>query len=89
MISELKRLGSKHLVVVRYSPGHPFDQEWVYNEADIDDAPIVWAREMDAPAENRKLLAYFHDRKAWLFEADVGTLSPLPPDSNPWTTPAP
>jgi hypothetical protein len=70
MMSELKQLGGKHLIVVRYSPQHNPHEEWVYNEADIDNSAVVWAREMDRD-EDRKLLDYFHDRKAWLLETDV------------------
>jgi hypothetical protein len=60
----------KQLVIVRYSPNHSPDQEWVYNHADIDGSKVVWAREMDV-ASNEKLLAYFADRDAWLLQADV------------------
>lgn len=59
----------KHLVIVRYGPNHNPHQEWVYNEADIDAAKVIWAREMDE-AQNRKLLDYFKDRHIWLLEAD-------------------
>jgi hypothetical protein len=62
--------GGRHLVVVRYGPGHDLLAEWVYNAADIDGAPVVWARETDA-ASMRRLFAYFHDRRAWLIEADA------------------
>jgi hypothetical protein len=69
MLDELERDGGHHLVIVRYGPKHSKQNEWVYNEADIDSAKVVWAREIDA-AENRKLLEYFRDRQAWLLEVN-------------------
>jgi len=73
----LEEAGERHLVVVRYWPGHDPDAEWVYNAADIDGAKVVWAREMDA-ARNRELLDYFKDRRAWLLEADAAPPSLTP-----------
>ena len=67
--TQLQHEPGRHLVLVRYRPGHNAFEEWVYNEASIDAAPVVWAREMD-PARNRELLDYFKDRRAWLVEAD-------------------
>jgi hypothetical protein len=61
---------AKQLVIVRYAPWHPPNQEWVYNHADIDGSKVVWAREMDA-ASNDELIQYFSDREAWLLQADV------------------
>lgn len=61
--------GGKHLMIVRYELRHDPGDEWVYNGADLDGPPVVWARELD-PASNRKLLDYFADRKAWLVEPD-------------------
>jgi hypothetical protein len=60
----------KQLVVVRYSPFHHPNQEWVYNSADIDGSKVVWAREVD-PQQDAELLRYFRDREVWLLEADV------------------
>jgi len=64
---------------VRYAPNLSNSGEWVYNKADIDNARVIWAREMD-PAENRKLLNYFKDRRAWLLQvnADETRLIPYP-----------
>lgn len=77
IIASLKRDGGKHLIIVRYAPNHSPHQEWVYNEADIDHAPVVWAREMDEE-QNRKLLDYFRSRRAWLLEADAKLPSLVP-----------
>jgi hypothetical protein len=59
----------KLLVFVRYSPRHPFQDEWVYNAADIDGARIVWARDLGEP-ENEKLRRYYPDRAVILLEPD-------------------
>jgi hypothetical protein len=73
LLEQFRQTEGQHLVIVRYRPEHWYHFEWVYNEADIDGAKVVWAREMD-PAQNRALLAYFKDRRVWLLDADV--LSP-------------
>ena len=52
--------------------GSQLYREWVYNEANIDGAKVVWAREMDT-AHNRKLLEYFADRCVWLLVRCAGT----------------
>lgn len=66
---ELAAIPGKLLVFVRYSRQHIFQDEWIYNEADIDRARIVWAR--DLGAEDEKLRAYYPDRKVLLLEPDV------------------
>jgi hypothetical protein len=65
----LRSQPGKQLAIVRYSAQHnPYD-EWVYNSADIESSPVIWAREMDN-AHNRELLRYYHDRTAWLVQPD-------------------
>ena len=72
LLRELESSGEPHLVIVRYSSDHSPHKEWVYNEADIDNAKVVWAREMNA-AQNRDLISYFKGRRIWLLEPDVTT----------------
>lgn len=75
---QLNAIPGKKLVLVRYSPEHEPFAEWVYNGADIDHSPIVWARDMDGQS-NQQLTAYFKDRQVWLLEADE-----TPPKLIPW-----
>ncbi len=58
------------LALVRYKPRHNFFEEWVYNRADIANAKVVWARELD-DASNRALIRCFHSRRVWLVEPDA------------------
>jgi hypothetical protein len=66
---QLATVPGKLLLFVRYYPQHLFQQEWVYNRADIDGARVVWARDL-GPEENAKLLTYYNDRAALLLEPD-------------------
>jgi len=68
--AELNAIPGEHLVIVRYSLEHDVRLEWVYNEADIDHARIIWARDMSA-IENQRLLTYYEGRQIWLLQADA------------------
>jgi hypothetical protein len=61
----LKGKGGRHLVLVEYGPGHSVHEEWVYNEADIEAATVVWARPMSREGWQR-LARRFADRTIWL-----------------------
>jgi len=74
--ASLSHLPGRHLVLVRYRPGHNTGQEWVYNEADIDNAKVVWARELDE-SQNPRLIEYFKDRRLWLADVDRSP-NPIP-----------
>lgn len=65
----LTEAGGRHLVIVRYGENHNPHYEWVFNEADIDGARIVWARDM-GEARNREILDYYPERTAWRLTVD-------------------
>ncbi len=66
-----------HLVLLRYTPSHDPGDEFVYNAADIDRSPIVWARDMGDEG-NRELLDYYPTRKVWLLQPDLTPVSLTP-----------
>ena len=78
---QLEATPGTHLVIVRYTPQHILDNDWVYNGADINGSKVVWAREIPGQ-DMHPLLAYFRDRKIWLVEADAS-----PPRLRPYVEP--
>ncbi len=75
----------KQLVFVHYGPQHIFQEEWVWNEADIDASRVVWARDL-GDIENQSLRNYYPGRTVWLLDADARPfpkLDPYPPPPPP------
>jgi len=55
VVAEVRQRAARSLIVVRYGPLADGHAEWVYNQADIDGAPVVWARAM-APESDQALV---------------------------------
>lgn len=70
IVAQLEKDPGRELVIVRYGTNHNPGIEWVYNEADIDNSKVVWARDM-GPEQNDELLRYYKDRQCWLLDADT------------------
>ena len=81
---KLKAEKEGQLVILRYGPNHVSvsDEEWVYNDAEIDGSKVVWARDMGTE-KNQELIDYFKDRRVWLLQpdADPPTLTDYPAPS--------
>lgn len=78
LVQKLGQMPGKHLVIVRsdYFSWPGFD--WIYNDPDIDNSKIVWARDAGDQL-NRDLLTYFKDRKAWEINVDQRILRAYQP----------
>ncbi len=74
---KLAQLPGEHLVLVRYSKSHNSGEEYVYNDADIDRAKTVWAREIPG-MDLAPLLKYFQNRDVWLYEPDEDDATVVP-----------
>jgi hypothetical protein len=76
---QLRDTPGRHLVFVHYLEGHRTYDEWVYNPANLDDAPVLFVR--DQGADNPFLADQMPDRTVWF--AQVGprrqTLEPYIP----------
>jgi hypothetical protein len=68
----LEARGGRHVIFVAYAPDHVPGDEWVYNGAAIDDAPVVWAH--DLGERNAQLMDYYkrlgQERQFWRLDAD-------------------
>ncbi len=80
ILAMLERTGGRHLVLVKpkTDPDNVF--QWIYNAADIDASPVVWARDMGS-AQNHALLEYFRDRTIWTLDPNLepARIAPYPP----------
>jgi hypothetical protein len=66
----LEQTSGDDLVIVKYTADHSPHDEWVYNRAEPDTAPVVWARDLGA-AQNSQLCRCFQRRKVWILQADT------------------
>ena len=72
----LKKRSGQHVIFVRYAGLTSPHEEWVYNPADIDAAPVIWAQDL-GHIENERLRHYYAGRSVWLFKpAESMNLSP-------------
>jgi hypothetical protein len=81
LLKRLKHDEAQHLILVSYGRVRSGQRHWVYNQANIDKAKVVWAHQMDT-VENCKLVQYFNQRRIWSLELDevpsIPKLKPYP-----------
>ena len=81
---QLDRLPGRQLVFVHYSPDYSIHDEWVYNQADLQEAKVIFAHDLSTERD-QALLAEYPGRQALrlLLSPDEATLAPLIAGVNP------
>jgi hypothetical protein len=62
--SRLRNDGRRHLIFVRYAADYPLEFEWVYNTADLEQAPVIFGH--DLLEKNHLLATSLPGRVTWL-----------------------
>jgi hypothetical protein len=62
LVRQLRAGGGRHLVFVDYSENWDSVREWVYNGADLEASPVIFAH-LRSPRENRDLLDHLQGRR--------------------------
>jgi hypothetical protein len=65
----LEKVPGRHVIFVRHAGTEIPSEAWIYNPANIDAAPVIWAWDL-GQAENEQLRAYYQGRSFWLFKPD-------------------
>jgi hypothetical protein len=72
----LRNQSGQHVIFVSYAGLRSPHDEWIYNPANIDAAPVIWALDL-GQTENEKLRRYYAGRSFWGFKpAESMSLSP-------------
>lgn len=69
VVKHLESTDEKHLVIVRCASDCDYHRDWIHNLANIDDAKVVWAREINEKAD-QELIKYFRGRRVWLLRTN-------------------
>jgi len=80
ILRRLTATPGQHIVLVRYPQDYSVHDEWVYNGADVDGKPVIFAHDLGLE-ENRTLLEYFAGRRVWSIDVEekkVPELKPYP-----------
>jgi hypothetical protein len=63
----LKKQPGQHVIFVSYAGLPSPHDEWIYNPANVDAAPVIWALDL-GQTENEKLRRYYQGRSFWRFK---------------------
>jgi hypothetical protein len=63
-VRKLESLPGPHLVFVTYDPGWSVHDEWVYNGAELDESPLIFAN-WGSPDQNQRVLERYPGRRVW------------------------
>lgn len=70
IVEALDAIPGRHLVLVKAKTDPNNLLQWIYNDADIDNARIVWARDLGSERD-AQLVQYFAGRDVWVVDPNV------------------
>jgi hypothetical protein len=65
LVRKLTSMGGRHLIFVSYAENWDSGREWVYNGADLNGSPVLFAH-LRSDGENRQLIDHYPSRTAWI-----------------------
>jgi hypothetical protein len=68
--ADLHAIPGNHLVFVRTKTDEHNLLQWIYNDAEIDQSSVVWARDLGAD-RNAELARYYAGRQVWMVDPNV------------------
>lgn len=77
LLKLLEEKPGRDVVFVTYVKDHYWEIDWVYNDADIDNANVIWARNL-GPEANQRFLQRYPDRKFWAVDVAKNSIQMLP-----------
>jgi hypothetical protein len=77
--AQLEQKEGQHLIIVHNNRSALGIFDWVYNQPDIDNSKVIWARDM-GPAANQELINFYPHRHAWYVDQDDGLMRLTPYD---------
>jgi hypothetical protein len=81
--AQLEKIPGKHLVIVHH-PYHDVPSvDWIYNNADLANSKVIWARDMGYQ-KNRELINAYADRQVWFVDRAQAKLIPYGQAMLPW-----
>jgi hypothetical protein len=67
IIRQLESQPQQDIVFVRYPPNFNVHSEWVFNDADIQNTPVLWVR-WGTTELNQRVTTAYPNRKVWLLQ---------------------
>ena len=82
VLSTVLKTPGKHLIFVQQGPDQDCHECWIYNDAALEKASVVWSRAVD-PSSDDRVCQFFRDRIVWDLYIDRQTckLTSRPHDS--------
>jgi hypothetical protein len=81
IMSDLRRAGGQHIVIVEYGRNHNHQNDWVYNASSLDESDVLWVRDLGV-SRDKDLSAAYPSRRIWRLNVTDPSLKLAPSPMN-------